>query len=194
MNLTAEQKELIEGCIDGRRKAQYQLYQNYSGKMMGVCMRYSKDEAEAEDILQDGFVKVFTNIHKYRPIGSFDGWIRRIFVNTAIEYYRSRKKFLLSDIELENADIAFSESVVDKMAAEEIIGLFAEMPDGYRMVFNMYAVEGYSHKEIADELGISIGTSKSQYSRARTYLQRLIANREKENIVVREKENEQLGR
>lgn len=179
MGPNSTQQELIDGCIEGKRKSQHKLYNAYAPKMMGVCLRYAKDQTEAEDILQDGFVKVFTNIHRYKPIGPFDGWIRRIFVNTAIEYYRSRRKFLISDIELENADLEFEESVVDKMAAQEIMELFTEMPDGYRMVFNMYAVEGYTHKDIAEELGISIGTSKSQYSRARTFLQRLIKNREK---------------
>ncbi|MBI1183396.1 sigma-70 family RNA polymerase sigma factor [bacterium] len=147
--------------------------------MMGVCLRYAQNQAEAEDILQDGFVKVFSNMHKYQPFGSFEGWVRRIFVNTAIEYYRQRRKFMINDIELENQDFEFNDDVVDRLAAEEILALIKGMPDGYRMVFNMYAIEGYSHKEIAEELGISIGTSKSQYSRARTHLQKLMANIEK---------------
>ena len=145
---------------------------------MGLCLRYAKDSAEAEDILQDGFVKVFLNIHKYQPYGPFEGWMRRIFVNTAIEYYRQRRKYLFSDIDIENEDFEYREDVVDRMAAEELMELMKELPDGYRMVFNMYAIEGYSHKEIADELNISIGTSKSQYSRARTYFQKLIQHRE----------------
>lgn len=151
--------------------------------MMGVCLRYAKNQAEAEDILQDGFVKVFSNMHKFQPYGSFEGWVRRIFVNTAIEYYRQRRRFMINDIELENQDFEFSDDVLDKMAAEEIIALIKDMPDGYRMVFNMYAIEGYSHKEIADELGISVGTSKSQYSRARSYLQKQMAEIEKKETV-----------
>lgn len=150
---------------------------------MGVCLRYAKNQAEAEDILQDGFVKVFSNLHKFQPYGSFEGWVRRIFVNTAIEYYRQRRRFMINDIELENQDFEFSDDVLDKMAAEEIIALIKDMPDGYRMVFNMYAIEGYSHKEIADELGISVGTSKSQYSRARSYLQKQMAEIEKKETV-----------
>ena len=150
---------------------------------MGVCLRYAKNQAEAEDILQDGFVKVFSNMHKFQPYGSFEGWVRRIFVNTAIEYYRQRRRFMINDIELENQDFEFSDDVLDKMAAEEIIALIKDMPDGYRMVFNMYAIEGYSHKEIADELGISVGTSKSQYSRARSYLQKQMAEIEKKETV-----------
>ena len=150
---------------------------------MGVCLRYAKNQAEAEDILQDGFVKVFGNMHKFQPYGSFEGWVRRIFVNTAIEYYRQRRRFMINDIELENQDFEFGDDVVDKMAAEEIIALIKDMPDGYRMVFNMYAIEGYSHKEIADELGISVGTSKSQYSRARSYLQKQMAEIEKKETV-----------
>lgn len=158
--------------------------------MMGICMRYAKSVDEAEDILQDGFIKVFANIHKYQPFGSFEGWVSRIFVNTAIEYYRQRKKFLLADIEMENAEFTVSESVLDSMAAEEILNLMSKMPDGYRMVFNMYAIEGYSHKEIAEELNISVGTSKSQYSRSRAYLQNLIELNEKEKISQQIKQDE----
>ena len=157
---------------------------------MGICMRYAKSVDEAEDILQDGFIKVFANIHKYQPFGSFEGWVSRIFVNTAIEYYRQRKKFLLADIEMENAEFTVSESVLDSMAAEEILNLMSKMPDGYRMVFNMYAIEGYSHKEIAEELNISVGTSKSQYSRSRAYLQNLIELNEKEKISQQIKQDE----
>lgn len=153
-------------------------------------MRYAKSVDEAEDILQDGFIKVFANIHKYQPFGSFEGWVSRIFVNTAIEYYRQRKKFLLADIEMENAEFTVSESVLDSMAAEEILKLMSKMPDGYRMVFNMYAIEGYSHKEIAEELNISVGTSKSQYSRSRAYLQNLIELNEKEKISQQVKQDE----
>lgn len=149
---------------------------------MGVCLRYAQNQAEAEDILQDGFVKVYSNIHKYQPYGSFEGWVRRIFVNTAIEYYRQRRRFVISDIELENTDFEFKEDVVDSMSAQEILKLISKMPDGYRMVFNMYAIEGFSHKEIAEELSISIGTSKSQYSRARTYLQKMLAAQETTEI------------
>jgi RNA polymerase sigma-70 factor (ECF subfamily) len=172
-------QEIIDGCIEGKRKYQYKFYNLFASKMMGVCMRYAQGQAEAEDILQDGFVKVFSNMHKFQPYGSFEGWVRRIFVNTAIEYYRQRRKFMINDIDIENQDFEFSDDIVDKMAAEEILGLIKEMPDGYRMVFNMYAIEGYSHKEIADEMGISIGTSKSQYSRARSYLQKQMAAQEK---------------
>jgi len=175
-------QEIIDGCIEGKRKHQYKFYNLFSSKMMGVCMRYAKGQAEAEDILQDGFVKVFTNLHKFQPYGSFEGWVRRIFVNTAIEYYRQRRKFLINDIEIENQEFEFSDNVVDKMAAEEILVLIKEMPGGYRMVFNMYAIEGYSHKEIAEEMGISIGTSKSQYSRARSYLQKKMAEQEKKEM------------
>ncbi|MGB0429362.1 MAG: RNA polymerase sigma factor [Bacteroidia bacterium] len=176
-------QELIDGCIEGKRKYQFKFYNLFASKMMGVCLRYSKNQAEAEDILQDGFVKVFGNMHKFQPYGSFEGWVRRIFVNTAIEYYRQRRRFMINDIELENQDFEFSDDVVDKMAAEEIIALIKDMPDGYRMVFNMYAIEGYSHKEIANELGISVGTSKSQYSRARSYLQKQMAEIEKTETV-----------
>lgn len=172
-------KDLIDNCIEGKRKAQYEFYQMYAGRMMAVCSRYAQNQSETEDILQDGFVKVFGNLHKFQPFGSFDGWVRRIFVNTAIEYYRQRRKFLVNDIEIENYEFEYSDNILDQLAAEDILNLIKEMPDGYRMVFNMYAIEGYAHKEISQELGISIGTSKSQYSRARTYLQKQMLKLEK---------------
>lgn len=185
-----ELQKIIDDCIEGSRKAQYRFYNFFSGRMMGVCLRYAKNQAEAEDILQDGFVKVFGNLHKYQPFGSFEGWVRRIFVNTAIEYYRQRRKFIINDIEIENEDFEFSDNVIDKMSADEIMGLIKEMPDGYRMVFNMYAIEGYSHKEIAENLGISIGTSKSQYSRSRTYLQKMMAAKDQVAVDYRAQDYE----
>lgn len=168
---TYTQGDLIEGCRKANRQAQEQLYKQFAPKMLGVCMRYASSRMEAEDILQNGFIKVFNKINDYRSDGSFEGWIRRIMVNTSIEYYRKHRK-LMQVVELENlAD----EPVIDplataKLCAEDLLKLIAQLPPGYRMVFNMYAIEGYSHKEIGEILSISEGASKSQLSRARSFL------------------------
>ncbi|HVK96318.1 MAG TPA: sigma-70 family RNA polymerase sigma factor [Flavisolibacter sp.] len=153
---------------------QQELYNRYASKMYGVCLRYAASSDEAEDILQEGFIKVFNKIGSYRGEGSFEGWIRRIFVNTAIEHYR-KKSYLQPLTEHEEDYIeGKSLSVLDALAAKDIIQLVQQLSPGYRTVFNMYVVEGYTHKQISDELGISEGTSKSQLSRAKAILQELV--------------------
>jgi RNA polymerase sigma-70 factor (ECF subfamily) len=139
-----------------------------------VCLRYAANAEEAEDILQEGFVKVFKKLSSFRSEGSFEGWIRRIFVNTSIEYFR-RKNYLQPITEREEATVEGKYlSVLDNLAERDIISLVQQLSPGYRTVFNMYVVEGYTHKEIADSLGISEGTSKSQLSRAKLILQGLV--------------------
>lgn len=166
--------DLIEGCIKENRKMQYELYQRYAPKMFGVCLRYASNNEEAEDILQEGFVKVFRKITSFRGEGSFEGWIRRIFVNTAIEHFR-RKNYLQPITEREENTVeAKSLGVMDQLAEKDIINLVQKLSPGYRTVFNMYVVEGYTHKQISDLLGISEGTSKSQLSRAKIILQDLV--------------------
>ena len=166
--------DLIEGCIQGDRKMQYELYQRFAPKMYGVCLRYAANAEEAEDMLQEGFVKVFRKLDSFRKEGSFEGWVRRIFVNTAIEQFR-KKNYLQPITEREEATVEGSYlSVLDNLAERDIIGLVQQLSPGYRTVFNMYVVEGYTHKEIADALGISEGTSKSQLSRAKLILQGLV--------------------
>jgi RNA polymerase sigma-70 factor (ECF subfamily) len=166
--------DLIEGCIKGDRKMQQELYNRFAPKMYGICLRYAGDAEEAEDILQDGFIKVFKKIESFRGEGSFEGWIRRIFVNTAIEYFR-RKIYLQPITEKEESTVEGKYlSVLDKLAEQDIISLVQQLSPGYRTVFNMYVVEGYTHKQIADILGISEGTSKSQLSRAKIILQDLV--------------------
>jgi len=166
--------DLIEGCIRGDRKMQYELYQRFSPKMYGVCLRYAGKAEEAEDILQEGFIKVFRKIGSFRSEGSFEGWIRRIFVNTAIEHFR-KKTYLQPITEYEEATGEGKYlSVLDNLAEKDIIQLVQQLSPGYRTVFNMYVIEGYTHKQIADELGISEGTSKSQLSRAKIILQDLV--------------------
>lgn len=161
---------LLDGCKKGDRKAQESLYKALASKMMGVCMRYAKDTFEAEDILQMGFVKVFQKVTEFRSDGSFEGWIRRIMVNTAIETYRKNLRSLnVVDID-EVYDQPQSTFDMGKLELDDLMKLVQQLSNGYRIVFNMYAIEGYSHKEIAKELGISEGASKSQLSRARAIL------------------------
>jgi RNA polymerase sigma factor (sigma-70 family) len=153
---------------------QRELYQRFAPKMYGVCLRYAGNAEEAEDILQEGFIKVFNKIGSFRSEGSFEGWIRRIFVNTAIEHFR--KKIYLQPITEYEEDTVEGKylSVLDSLAEKDIIQLVQQLSPGYRTVFNMYVVEGYTHKQIAEILGISEGTSKSQLSRAKLILQDLV--------------------
>jgi RNA polymerase sigma-70 factor (ECF subfamily) len=163
-------KELIETCLKDNPKAQKMLYDTYSSVLFGICLRYSKNEEEAQDILQDSFIKIFTKLDTYQFTGSFEGWLKRIVTNTSIEYYR--KKITMEHLE----EIGFNPYLaIDSdrgLEVEELLKMIQELPEGYRMVFNMYAIDGYTHGEIATKLSISEGTSKSQLSRARAYLQR----------------------
>ena len=173
-NQISNESDLISGCINGDRKMQRELYERYSAKMFGVCLRYAGSTEEAEDILQEGFIKVFKKIGSYRGEGSFEGWIRRIFVNTAIEQFR-RKTYLQPITEREENSVeATYLSVLDNLAEKDIVKLVQQLSPGYRTVFNMYVVEGYTHRQIAEALGISEGTSKSQLSRAKIILQELV--------------------
>ncbi len=164
--------EIIEGCSRHDRKAQQMLYDRYSRLLLGVCMRYAGDKTEAEDMLQETFLKIFFNIKDYSGTGSFIGWIRKIAVNTAITSYHKNLKYRYNiDIEeytmTETGIESFEE---DMFTTDELIRVLNELPAGYRMVFNLYAVEGYKHKEISEMLGIDINTSKSQYSRAKAVI------------------------
>jgi RNA polymerase sigma factor (sigma-70 family) len=166
--------DLIEGCIRGDRRIQQELYQRFAPKMYAVCLRYAGNAEEAEDILQEGFIKIFNKISSFRGEGSFEGWIRRIFVNTAIEQFR-KKNYLKPITEVEENTVEGKYlSVLDTLAEKDIIQLVQQLSPGYRTVFNMYVVEGYTHKQISEILGISEGTSKSQLSRAKLILQDLV--------------------
>ena len=167
--------DLIKGSIAGDSKIQEALYQKYAPKMYAVCLRYAGNNDDAQDLLQEGSIKVFRNLEKYRHEGSFEGWMRRIFVNTSIEQYR-RKVHLNSISEQEERGIEdASVSVLDQLAERDIIQLVQELSPGYRAVFNLYVIEGYSHKEIGELLSISEGTSKSQLARAKSILQKKVA-------------------
>lgn len=169
---------LLEGCRKGDRKAQESLYKTMASRMMGVCTRYAKDTFEAEDVLQMGFVKVFQKVSEFRGEGSFEGWIRRIMVNTAIESYRKNLRTLnVVDID-EVYDQPQSTFDMSGLELKDLLKLVQQLSNGYRLVFNMYVIEGYSHKEIATELGITEGASKSQLSRARAILKEKIIKME----------------
>lgn len=164
---------LVKKCIEGDQRAQRMLFERFAPKMLGVCMRYSKNSEQAEDVLQDGFVKVFTKLTHYKGDGSLEGWIRRVVVNTALDQIRKNTKFQ-DNVALDDVDykLELKGNILEALAAEDLMVLINEMPNGYKVVFNMFAIEGYSHKEIAKELNVSENTSKSQYSRARSYLKK----------------------
>ncbi len=166
--------ELITRCISNDTLAQNELYRRFAGKMIAVCMRYSRNRADAQDIMQDAFVKVYVNLKSFKADGSFEGWIKRIMINTALKHYRKNLKFR-NDSDIENAyDLSFDNQIVSRMSANEIMAKVQVMPDGYRTIFNLYAIEGFQHNEISQMLGISEGTSKSQLSRARNFLINMI--------------------
>ena len=174
----AKEDELITGCRKRDGNAQKALYDIYSSKMYGLCHRYLKDAMEAEDVLIVAFTRIFERIDQFKGEGSFEGWIRRIVVNEALTSLRKRRNMYL-DAVLEEADYQLDyRNLEDHLEAEDLMQLINALPTGYRIVFNMYAIDGYSHKEIADSLGISENTSKSQLSRARTYLQKALKEQE----------------
>jgi RNA polymerase sigma-70 factor (ECF subfamily) len=150
------------------------LYTRFAPKMYAVCLRYANNNDDAQDLLQEGFIKIFKNLDRFRAEGSFEGWVRRVFVNTSIEHYR-RKITLFSTSEKEEALVEdHSSNGLDNLAEKDIIKIVQTLSPGYRTVFNMYAIEGYSHKEIGGILGISEGTSKSQLARAKGILQKKV--------------------
>ena len=168
-------QELVQACLRKDPKAQRALYDQFAGKMMGVCLRYVKDQIDAQDVLQEGFIRVFEKLNQYSGKGSLGGWIRMIMINTALIMIRKKKKFShheeFSDaVEFTREDYG----ILDSLGAEEIIKLIQHLPDGYRTVFNLYAIEGYSHKEIGQMLGVSESTSKTQFFKAKKHLKKAI--------------------
>jgi RNA polymerase sigma factor (sigma-70 family) len=175
-NQMITESDLIRGSMEGDRRMQEELYRRFSPRMYGVCMRYAGNAEEAEDILQEGFIKVFKKLGSFRSEGSFEGWIRRIFVNTAIEHFRRKTYQQPITEQHENSVEGKYLSVLDNLGEKDILKLIQDLSPGYRTVFNLYVVEGYTHKEIGDMLGISEGTSKSQLSRAKVILQDMVKN------------------
>lgn len=175
----SEDDELIAGCIAGKRDMQRRLYDKYAGKMMAVCLRYAKTSFEAEDVLQEGFVKVFSHVQNFKRDCPLEFWIRKIMVNTALKQHR-QKMHISSIAEIEKVDTRPEEEFVfSNYAFEELLAMVQQLAPRYQLVFNLYAIEGFTHKEIAEQLDISEGTSKSQYSRARSILKEMVESHEK---------------
>lgn len=178
-------EKLVKDCASGNALAQKTFYEKFAGKMMAVCFRYTSDYEEAQDILQEGFIKVFNSISAYESKGSLEGWVRRIIVNTALDHYRKNKKYMQdTDIDTLDYKLEKKEYIIEELNANDLLKIIETLPDGYRIVFNLYAIEGYSHKEIGERLGITESTSKSQYSRARKILRDILIN----NNIVEEGE------
>ncbi len=172
-------KQLIQGCLKNKRSAHKQLYDLMSPRMFAICLRYADNYQTAEDLLQEGFIKVFKYIKNYRGDGSFEGWMKRIFVNTAIEHFRKKAR-MYPIVNLEHVDYQLKvDYIADTLELQDLQKLIKKLSPGYRTVFNLYVVEGYSHKEVGEKLGISEGTSKSQLARARYLLQKMIIETEK---------------
>lgn len=172
-------KKIIKGCLKNNKADQYKLYTHFSKKMYGVCLRYAGSYDEAQDILQEGFIKVFEKLHTFRERGSLEGWIKRIMIRTAIEKYRERIYHLSVDELHENGGHAEDNSGPEKIGLSELLNLIQMLPDQYRLVFNLSVLEGLSHKEIGEMLGITESTSRSNLSRARYILQEWIAREQK---------------
>ena len=171
----AGEKELINGCLSGDRSAQQKLYDVYSPKAYALCCRYLKDPMQTEDALVTAFTRIMKKINQYKGVGSLEGWIKTIVIREALTIIRKNQQLRL-ETDLDNMDQqAVMQIQSDPLEAEDLLNMISELPTGYRTIFNMYAIDGYSHKEIAEQLGISENTSKSQLSRARNYLQNLLA-------------------
>ena len=184
-NLPDTEQLLIKGCIAGERTSQAKLYNLYARKMMGVCMWYARNREEAEEILQDGFMRVFTYIHKYSGKGSFEGWIRKIMVNAALLKYRNKSSHLRPVVEFNaNAhEASESNSVIELLDAKELVSMVQMLSPVYRMVFNLHVLEGMKHREIAELMHISEGTSKSNLADARAILQKALMIKNKRAIL-----------
>jgi len=179
LQLQNEERDFIQACVAHERWAQRKLYEDYYGTLMGVCMRYANNKDDAMDILHDGYIKIFRNIGKYQPGTSLIAWMRRILVNTSIDYYRKQTRRRTEDI-----DTAFNikskmPSPLSQISTEEIMGCIQQLSPAYRAVFNLYVIEGYSHREVADILGITESTSRSNLVKARIKLKDMMVIQEK---------------
>jgi RNA polymerase sigma factor (sigma-70 family) len=176
-NYIASENDLIKGCIEGNPQMQRLLYDRFASMMYAVCLRYSENTEDADDVMQEGFIKVFKSLSKFRAEGSFEGWVRRIFINTSIEHYRKKVKFYNVSEVHENIIDDNELNALDSLATKDVMNIINELSPGYKQVFNLHVIEGYSHKEIADMLGITEGTSKSQLARAKGVLKKIIETR-----------------
>lgn len=176
-------EHIIKECQQGKRHGQKKLYDRFCGRLLGVSMRYASNIEEAEDVLHDSFIKIFGKIGQYKFKGSFEGWMRRIVVNTALEIHRGKNKIInIQDNIKENINEGSYENIIESLTADELMQFVMELSPKYRLVFNMYAIDGYSHQEIAEKLNITTGTSKSNLSRARNILQEKIKSQYSESI------------
>ena len=175
------ERDLIERSLKGDRISQRDLFDMYSAKMLAVCQRYARHSAEAEDMFQEGFIRVFANLDKFKYNGSFEGWVRRIMINTSLKSIK-KKSFKNESIGIEDfqeKENKIAPEVFSKLSVDDLLSLIDDLPDGYKIVFNLYAIEGYSHKEIAEALNIEVSTSRSQLVKARRMLQRKIEDLQK---------------
>jgi len=182
--LKLKEEQLIEACKENKRQARNELYKLYSKKLLGICLRYTRNLSEAEDVLHDAFIKIFTKIDQYSGKGSFEGWLKRITANTAIQYLRERAKndARFSAREVETINVAEDDEAIPVIPAKELMKMIQNLPDGYRMIFNMFVFEEMSHKEIAEVLQINENTSKSQFHRAKLSLRKMVNEYLKSNI------------
>ncbi|GLB48093.1 RNA polymerase sigma factor [Neptunitalea lumnitzerae] len=179
-------EQLITACKKGERKAQHQLYQLFGSRLYSVCLKYSRNKEEAEDNLQDSFLVIFKKIDQYKSKGAFEGWLKRITINTCLQKYRNQGVFdIIPNRDIEDEDISIDFDDESRFSLEYLLQLIQELPNRYRLVFNLYVLDGYSHKEIADTLQISEGTSKSNLARARMALKQRI----EEDELVKKKSN-----
>ncbi len=177
---------LLAGCLKNNPASQEALYYRFSPKMLGVCYRYAKNKEDAEDMLQEGFIRIFTQIHQYRNEGALEGWIRKVIVHTCINILKKNKKFMDSVDIIHASNIQLKEDTIPSiMQAKQVVECIRLLPIGYRTVLNLYAIEGFTHKEIAEMLDIEESTSRSQYTRAKAMLENILI---KKNILLRPKE------
>ncbi|TAK34915.1 MAG: RNA polymerase sigma factor [Saprospiraceae bacterium] len=170
-----DEYHLVRGCLRGERQQQRALYERYKVPMFRLCLRFASDRAEAEDLLQEGFVKVFDDLHQYSFQGAFGGWVRRVMLNVALQHVRKQQRmFPVVDVDAYTNYLPSGDDIIAQLDAEALTKFIQQLPPGYRAVFNLYVVEGYPHKEIAGMLGIDVGTSKSQLSKAKTALRGML--------------------
>lgn len=170
---------LLQGCREGRRSSQKKLYELFYGYGVNICLRYAKNQSEAQEMLNDGFLRVFTRLHQYDSDFPFRVWLRRVLINAAIDYHRKHKRYNLTHFE-ENITqlVEDKQSYPDISSNEDVLGIIQQLPPAYRMVFNLYVMEGYKHQEIAEQLNISVGASKSNLSRAKEKLRKILSKKQ----------------
>lgn len=175
IDIKHQEYDLIQACVRQEKWAQQKLYEDHYSQLMGICLRYAPDKDEAMDILHEGYIKVFRNIRKYQPGTSLKAWLKRIMVNTAIDHYRKVVKRRTEDIDEVRGMEGYTPQIIDKLSSDEILALVQTLSPSYRVVFNMYIVEGYSHKEIAEKLDITESTSRSNLVKARNKMKELLS-------------------